>query len=148
MRARTNQVCLAAGLFLGSPAGAEQWFTFASPDLNASGTRVEVDLDSVRARGAGGEGVIRVTQQELQLHNTGFRYQSFVANALFDCQRRSITLTSATYFSEGAGMGSLLGANSLATQGGMPPALLDSIPVPARRALLKATCATTHTSAG
>jgi hypothetical protein len=136
--------CLVAGLLLGAPARAEQWFVVASPGVDGTGSRVEVDLETVRARGRGGEGAIRVTFDLLQPHSAGFRYRSFVANAQFDCQRHHVTLTSADYFSQAGGKGSLLGADSSSQALGVPPAVLDSVPASARRALLRATCATTR----
>jgi surface-adhesin protein E len=148
MRMRANHLYFSAVLILGSPAGAEQWFAVASPGADAAGTRVEVDLDSIHARGQGGEGVIRVTFDLPQRHGAGFSYRSVIASAQFDCQRRIISLTSAAYYAQPAGKGSRLGSDSSARQAGMPPALLDSIPVAARRALLRASCATTPTSAG
>lgn len=147
MRTRAKYFCLFAGLMLGIPASAEQWFSVASPGADATGTRVEVDLDSVHARGQDGEGVIRVTFDALQPHSAGFRYRSFVASAQFDCQRRSISLFSAAYYAQPGGKGSRLGADSSGREAGMPPALLDSVPAAARRALLRATCATIHTPA-
>jgi hypothetical protein len=139
--------CLLAGLLLGAPARAEQWFAVASPGVDGTGSRVEVDLETVRARGRGGEGAIRVTFDLLQPHSAGFRYRSFVANAQFDCQRHRITLTSADYFSQAGAQGSLLGTDSSSREVGVPPAILDSVPAPARRALLRATCATTRPAA-
>jgi hypothetical protein len=147
MRTRTKSYCFSAWLILGVPAGAEQWFAVASPGADAAGTWVEVDLDSIHARGQGGEGVIRITFDAPQPHGAGFRYRSVIAGAQFDCQRRIINLTSAAYYDQPAGKGSRLGADSSGRQGGMPPALLDSIPAAARRALLRASCATNHTSA-
>jgi hypothetical protein len=142
MRTRVKYLCLTAGLALGIPAGAEQWFTVAGADTDATGSMVEVDLDSVHARGSSGEAVIRVSHNVLKQHSAGFSYRSFVASAQFDCQRQNIRLNSATYYALPAGQGSRLGADNSGRQAGMPPALLHSIPEAARRALLKATCAT------
>jgi hypothetical protein len=136
--------CLLAGLLLWAPARAQQWFTVASPGVDGTGSWVEVDLETVRPRSRGGEGAIRVTFDALQPHSAGFRYRSFVANAQFDCQRHRITLTSADYFSQPGGNGSQLGTDSSSREVGVPPAVLDSVPAPARRALLRATCATTR----
>jgi hypothetical protein len=144
MKTRIRYFCLLAGLLLGAPARAEQWFAVASPGADGADSRVEVDLETVRVRSRGGEGAIRVTFDLLQPHSAGFRYRSFVANAQFDCQRHRITLTSAEYFSQAGGKGSLLGADSSSREVGVPPAVLDSIPASARRALLRATCATTR----
>jgi hypothetical protein len=147
MRTRATYFCLVAGLTFGARADAEQWFTVGSPSADATGTLVEVDLDTVRPRGQGGEGVIRVTFDVPQPHGTEFRYRSFVGNAQFDCQRRHISLTRATYYGQPAGKGSRLGTDSSAREAGVPPRLLDSVPAAARGALLRATCATTQTSA-
>jgi hypothetical protein len=142
MRSRTKYFCLVVSLVLGPPANAEQWFSVSGPGAAADGTRVEVDLDSVRARGQGGESVIQVTFDALQPHRAGFRFRSIIATAQFDCQRRIISLTSAAYYDGPAGKGLRLGADSSGKQAGMPPALLDSIPATALRALVKATCTT------
>jgi surface-adhesin protein E len=147
MRMRTKYFWFCAWLIIGVPAGAEQWFAVASPGSGAAGTGVEVDLDSIRPRGQGGEGVIRVTFDVPQQHGAGFRYRSLVASAQFDCQRRIISLTSAAYFDQPAGRGSRVGVDGSGRRAGTPPELLDSIPAAARRALLKASCGTTQTSA-
>lgn len=148
MGLRTKYLCLFAASMLGTAVSAEQWFDVAGPSANETGTHVEVDLDSVRVRGqGGGEGVIRVTYDLLQPHAAGFRYRSFVANAQFDCQRRNIALTNSVYHAQPGGKGQRLGADSSDKETGMLVALLDSIPAAARRALLRATCATTRTPA-
>ena len=147
MQKRIRYFCLAAGLLLCVPGRAEQWFAVASPGVDGTGTQVEVDLDTIRTRGRGGEGAIRVTFDMLRPHSAGFRYRSFVANAQFDCQRHRIALTSADYFSQAGGKGSLLGADTASSEVGVPAAVLDSVPAPSRRALLRATCATTRSAA-
>ena len=141
MRKRAKCLCVAAGVMLGVPAGAEQWFTVASPGSDAAASRVEVDLDSIRARGQIGESIIRVTFDAPQPHSAGFGYRSFVASAQFDCQRRNISLSGAAYYAQPDGNGSPLGTDRPARGAGTPLALLDSIPAAARRALLRATCA-------
>jgi hypothetical protein len=146
MRTRARYLCLLATLIIAIAAKAEQWFTLASPGTETSGTRVEVDLDSVHSRGAGGEAVIRVTYDVPQPHGGSYQYRSLVANALFDCQRRIVSLASATYYAQAAGTGARLGTDN-STKGELSPALLDSIPAMTRRALLRATCATTRISA-
>src|SRR5215208_3143693 len=88
MRTRTKYFWFCAWLVLGVPADAEQWFAVASPAASPAGAGVEVDLDSIRPRGHGGEGVIRVTFDVPQQHGAGFPYRSVVASAQFDCQRR------------------------------------------------------------
>ena len=89
---------LLAGLLLGVPAWAQQWFTVSGPGVRAGGTVVEVDLDTVRIRSHGGEAVIRVTFDVLQPHGGGYGYRSFVATTQLDCVQRSIMLTSAAYY--------------------------------------------------
>jgi hypothetical protein len=140
---RTKYFWLMA-IMLGSPAGAEQWFTVASPGLDTTGTRVDVDVDSVRAGGQEGGGIIRVTFDVPQMHIAGFRYRSFTAGAQFDCQRRNINLASAVYFAEPAATGLRVGADSPSREARALPGLLERIPGAARRALLKATCATSQ----
>jgi len=147
MQTRIRYFFLVAGLLLGVPGRAEQWFAVASPGVDGTGTHVEVDLDTVRARGRGGEGAIRVTFDLLRPHSAGFRYRSFVAHAQFDCQRHRITLASADYFSQASGKGTLLGADTASSEVGVPTAVLDSVPASSRRALLRATCATTRSAA-
>src|SRR6185369_9526737 len=115
--------------------------------VDGRGTHVEVDLDTVRARGRGGEGAIRVTFDLLRPHSAGFRYRSFVAHAQFDCQSHRITLASADYFSQASDKGTLLGADTASSEVGVPTAVLDSMPASSRRALLRATCATTRSAA-
>jgi hypothetical protein len=133
---------LCAGLLLSASACAEQWFTVASPGIDPAATLVEIDLDTLRMQGGGGEGAIRVTLDVLQPHHGGFEFRSFVATAQFDCSRRSIALTSAAYYPLPAGKGPRLGVDSSGRQAGMPPTLLESMPTGARHALLKAMCAT------
>jgi hypothetical protein len=105
---------------------------------------VEVELESLRARGAGGEGVIRVSYDALQQHGAGFGYRSFVGTAHFDCQRRSISISSAAYYALPGAGGARVGTDSSGRQSGMPPGLVSSIPAATRQALLRATCATTQ----
>jgi hypothetical protein len=141
---RTKYLCLLA-IMLGGPAGAEQWFTVARPGLDSTGTRVEVDLDSVRARRHEGWGVIRVTFDVPQTHMAGFHYRSFTAGAQFDCQRRNINLAGAVFFAEPAGTGQRLGTDRSSDASALP-GLLRSIPAAAQRALLKATCAASQSA--
>lgn len=131
---------------LAASARAEQWFTVDSPGAEATGTRVEVDLESVHARGPGGEAAIRVTYDVLQPHAAGFQYRSLVAGALFDCQRRTISLASAAYYTQAAGAGARVGADSSSKEAGPSDGLLNTVPLATRRALLRATCATTQHS--
>lgn len=147
MRTRARCFCVSAWLALAAHASAQQWFAIGSPGADKAAARVEVDLDSIHARGQAGEGVIRITFNAPQSHRTGFRYRSVVASAQFDCPRQVITLTSAAYYDQPAGNGDRVGADSSGKQSGMPAELLDSIPMTTRRALLRATCATKQTSA-
>jgi hypothetical protein len=132
-----------AGLLLGAPAWAEQWFSVSGPGAGADETLVEIDLDTVRIRSHGGEGVIRVTFDVMQAHGAGYAYRSFVATTQLDCVRRSIVLTSAAYYALPAAQGQRVGADSSGREAGMPQELLEKIPVAARQALLKATCTPT-----
>ena len=75
----------------------------------------------------------------------GFAFRSFVASAQFDCQRRSISLISAAYFELPHGDGMRVGTDSSGREAGMPESLLQSIPLAALQALLKATCALART---
>ena len=145
MRAHCKRLCLVAALSASGLACAQQWFALAGPDTEATGTLVEVDLDSVRSRGQVGEAIIRVSHDALRQHATGFGFRSFVASAQFDCQRRSVTLISAAYFALPRGDGPRVGADSSGRHAGMPESLLRSMPMTALQALLKATCATTQT---
>jgi hypothetical protein len=147
MGMRTKFLCLIAGSLLGAQACADQWFTVNAPSQEVDRAMVEVDLETVRVRGNSGDGVIRISFDALQSHSAGFSYRSFLANVQFDCQRRVITLTSATYFGSPGGKGQRLGTDSAGKEAGMPPGLLETIPSAARQALLKAACATTQTSA-
>ena len=141
MRKRAKCLCFAAGVMLAGAAGAEQWFSVASPSSDAAASRVEIDLDSIRARGQFGEGIIRVSFNAVQPHSAGFGYRSFVASAHFDCQRRSISLSGAAYYAQPDGNGAPLGADRTGRAAGTPPDFLESIPAAARRALLRASCA-------
>ena len=145
MRAHSKRFCLFAGLLASGLACAQQWFAVAGPATESARTLVEVDLDSVGARGHVGEAIIRVTYDALHQHATGFGFRSFVATAQFDCQRRSISLISAAYFTLPAGGGRRVGADSSGRDAGMPESLLRSIPLATLQALLRATCATTQT---
>jgi hypothetical protein len=127
-----------------SPVFADNWFAVARPGNANTDTVVEVDLDTVRARGTISEGVIRVSYKAPRTHRGGFAYQSFVATAQFDCGRRVVALASAAYFSLENGRGNRVGADSTGREEGMPPGLLDSVPAATRQALLRATCATTQ----
>lgn len=135
---------VAAGLVLGAPAWAQQWFVVSGPEVRAGGTVVEVDLDTVRIRSHGGESVIRVTFDVLQPHSGGYAFRSVVATTQLDCVRRTIALTSAAYYALPAGQGPRVGADSSGRDAGMPPELLEKIPAAARQAILKATCSPSH----
>jgi len=137
----TKYLCILAGLALAAPVGAQQWFSVGGPSAYDGAPIVEVDLETVRIRPQGGEGVIRVTLDAPQPHSAGFAYRSFVATAQFDCQHRSMQLTSAAYYPLPAGGGTRLGADSSGRQTGMPPGLLEHVPAAARQAILKAACA-------
>jgi hypothetical protein len=141
MEMRTKFFCILAALLLGATARAEQWFTVAGPDARG-GALVEIDLETVRIRSQGGEGVIRVTFDVLQPHSAGYGYRSLIATAQFDCQRRAISLASSAYFALPDGKGQRVGADSAGRDAGMPPDILERIPAPARQAILKAACAT------
>lgn len=134
---------IVAGLLLGASACAQQWFTVSGPGAGAGETVVEIDLETVRIRNQGGEGVIRVTFDVMQAHGGGYAFRSFVATAQLDCLRRNIVLTSAAYYAQPAAQGQRVGADSSGRQAGMPPELLEKIPLAARQALLKATCTVT-----
>jgi len=130
------------GLLSAAPAaGAQQWFAVNAPAPTRADTIVEIDLETLRIHASGGAGVIRVTFGVLQPHEAGFGYRSFVATAQFDCQRREMALTSSAYFALPSGQGLRLGADSSGRDSGMPPALIERIPAPARQALVKAACA-------
>ena len=139
---RTKVFGILAGLLLGAPALAQQWFTVSGPGAGAGAgeTVVEIDLETVRIRSHGGEGVIRVTFDSLQPHGGGYAFRSFVASTQLDCVRRTIVLTSAAYYALPAGEGQRVGTDSSGREAGMPPGLLDKIPAAARQALLRATC--------
>jgi hypothetical protein len=145
MRSPAKFFCLLACWVATTATSAEQWFALESPGSEQAQAAVEVDLDSIRARGHVGETVIRVTYQALQQHAAGFAFRSVVATAQFDCQRRAVSLISGAYFTAPHGNGLRLGAESSGHASGMPESLLRSIPAPALQALLKATCATTQT---
>lgn len=136
---------LVAALACG-PVLADNWFAVARPGNANVDTVVEVDLDTVRARGTLSEGVIRVSHKVPHTHRGGFVYQSFIATAQFDCARRTAALASAAYFSLQAGQGGRVGADSSGREEGMPPGLLESVPAATRQALLRATCATTQSN--
>src|SRR5689334_10048803 len=106
---------------LSAPACAEQWFDVSGADAS---TALAVDLDSIRAHDQNGEALVRVTHDVLHPHIAGFGYRSFVATAQFDCQRRSITLTSAAYYALPDGKGARLESDSATKEPGMPTALL------------------------
>lgn len=144
MQMRSFLLGLFAGLMLAVPAWAQQWFVVSGPGDRAGGTVVEIDLETVRIRSQGGEGVIRVTLEVPQAHSGGFGYRSFVASVQLDCARRSLTLTSAAYYPLPAGQGQRVGADSSGRESGMPPELLERIPAAARQAILRATCTPTQ----
>ena len=145
MRAHRKSFFVFAGLLASSMAIAQQWFAIGGPNTEAAQPLVEVDLDSVHARDQVGEAIIRLTYDAIHQHASGFGFRSFVASAQFDCQRRSISLISAAYFTLPRGGGTRVGADSSGHEAGMPESLVRSIPTPALQALLKATCATTQT---
>lgn len=144
MEVRRKFFGIVAGLMLGAPAWAQQWFVVSGPEVQAGGTVVEVDLETVRIRSHGGESVIRVTFDVPQPHAGGYAFRSFVATAQLDCVRRTIALTSAAYYAQPAGEGQRVGADSSGRESGMPPELLEKIPAAARQAILKATCSPAH----
>jgi len=146
MKTRGGRAGLAAALLAAAPCWAAQWFAVGSPRESAPRTLVEVDLETLGARRHGGGAVIRVSYAADQAHQNGFRFRSFVGNAQFDCQRRTVTLTSAAYYPQAQGQGERLGADSAGSASGMPAALLQTIPAADRQALLRATCATTQPS--
>jgi hypothetical protein len=135
--------CFAAALSVGvGNAAASQWFPVSGPEIDSSVVpTVEIDLETLHLRGAVADGVIRVSLPDPKLHSAGFGYRSFVATAQFDCQRRLLTLSSAAYFADAEAVGTRLGSDSNAREGGMPDDLLDQIPASARKALLRASCA-------
>lgn len=135
---RRKVLGILAGLLLGAPAIAQQWFSVSGPGPGE--TVVEIDLDTVRIRSHGGEGVIRVSFAAPQAHAGGYVFQSFVASTQLDCVRRSIALTSAAYYALPAAQGQRVGVDSSGRDAGMPTDLLEKIPSAARQALLKATC--------
>jgi hypothetical protein len=137
-----RSICLLAGFVLSVAASAEQWFAVSSTDASIPASTVEIDLETIRARGLVGEALVRVTHELPHAHPTGFSYRSFVATAQFDCERRGVSLLSAAYFALGEGKGQRVGADSSGKEAGMPDGLIESIPVQARQALLKAMCAT------
>lgn len=139
METRSKFVGLVAGLMLGAPAWAQQWFAVSGPGVPDGGTVVEIDLETVRIRSQGGEGVVRVSFEAVQSHGAGFGYRSFVATTQLDCAKRSITLTSAAYYPLPAGQGERAGADSSGRESGMQD-LLQKIPAAARQAILRATC--------
>jgi hypothetical protein len=141
-----RSICLLAGFVLSVAASAEQWFAVSNPDSASAGSVVEIDLETIHLRDQGGEALIRLTHEAQRPHPGGFTYRSFLATAQFDCQSRSIALVSAAYYSQPAGKGQRVGADSSGKQSGMPAGLLDSIPAPARQALLKAMCAAARTN--
>jgi hypothetical protein len=143
MEMRRTFFGILAGLTLGAPAWSEQWFTVSGPAVQG-GTVVEIDLETVRLRSHGGDGVIRVTYDVLQPHGNGFGYRSFVATTQLDCVRRTIVLTSAAYYALPNGQGQRVGTDSSGRDAGMPPGLLEKIPAAARQAILKATCTPTQ----
>lgn len=145
MTSPTKFICLLACWLASTATSAEQWFAVQSPGAEPARTAVEVDLDSIRTRAQVGETVIRVTYESPQQHASGFTFRSVVATALFDCQRRAISLISGAYFAAPQGNGLRVGVESSGLAAGMPETLLRSIPTPTLHALLRATCATTQT---
>lgn len=132
--------CLAVALLAAANAHASQWFPLDSRAPGTPSTVVEVDLSTVRLGGGAGEAVVRVTHESAQPHPNGYAYRSFIATAQFDCQRQSVSLVSAAYFTGASGQGTRLGADSTGRASGMPARLQDSIPPHARQALLRAAC--------
>jgi hypothetical protein len=142
MAMRKKFLCIVAALLPGATGFAQQWFSVVGPDSRHGTALVEIDLETVRIRSQGGDGVIRLSFDAPQPHASGFGYRSLVATAQFDCQRRMISLTSSAYFALPGGKGQRLGADSSGRETGMPPDLLEKIPAAARQAILKAACAT------
>lgn len=128
------------------PVHASQWFELARRDSSPHATLVEVDLATVRLRDGSGEAVIRVSHELPQEHASGFAYRSFIATAQIECRKQIVDLVSAAYFAQPGGEGMRLGADSTGRQQGLPPRLLQTIPLHARRALLKAACSATPAS--
>lgn len=58
MRAHQRYCCLLTGLLVSGFACAQQWFAVIGPDAESASLVVEVDLDSVHARGHVGEAII------------------------------------------------------------------------------------------
>jgi hypothetical protein len=145
MEALTKYLCLLAGL-LAASVHAGQWFELAPRDSGPHATLVEVDLGTVRLRDGSGEAVIRVSHELPQEHPSGFIYRSFVATAQIECRQQTVGLVSAAYFAQPGAEGPRLGSDSAARQAGLPPRLLQTIPLHARRALLKAACSATPSS--
>jgi hypothetical protein len=142
MEMRRKFIGILAGLTLGAAAWAEQWFAVSGP-APQGGTVVEIDLETVRIRSQGGDGVIRVTFEVLQPHGSGIGYRSFVATSQLDCVRRTIVPTSAAYYALPQGQGQRVATDSSGRDAGMPPGLIEKIPAAARQAILKATCTPT-----
>jgi hypothetical protein len=141
MRPQGHIFCMLAGWLVSGFACAEQWFAVIGPEAESAAVIVEVDLESVHARGHLGEAIVRVSYDQPRPHRGGSFFRSFVGSAEFDCRKRSITLISAAYFELPRAEGARLAADSSGSQSGIPESLLKSIPLPALRALLKATCA-------
>ena len=140
MRPPPKFCSLLAMATLALPALAQQWFSLSGRDVGPSATLVEVDLQSVLLRDGSGEAVIRVTYDVLQPHPGGFGYRSFVATANIDCIRRTVGLASAAYFAQPGARGQRVGADSSGRDQGMPARIAESVPAPARQALLRAAC--------
>ncbi len=141
MRAYGKIFCLLAGLLAGGHSWAQQWFDVMGPQAEPAAIVVDVDLDSVRARGHVGEAIVRVSYRTPQPHVAGYSFRSFVGSAQFDCPKRSISLISATYFELPRGDGARLGSDGTGRESGISQSLLTSMPVATLQALLKATCA-------
>ena len=142
MTIQTRLAGIAAVVLAAAPCWPAQWFAVGGPKDAAAGPLVEVDLETLGPRRRGGVAVIRVSYATAQPHEDGFHYRSFVGNAQFDCQRRTITLSSAAFYQAPQGERERVGADSSGSVSGMPAALLDSIPAGERLALLRASCAT------
>jgi hypothetical protein len=132
---------LLTGVLVSGLAWAQQWFAVIGPDAENEAIAVEVDLDSVRTRGYLGEAIVRASYKEPHQHPAGYVFRSYVARTHFDCRKRTISLIGADYFELPRGSGALLGTDDTAHETNAAQALLNSIPLSASHALLKATCA-------
>jgi hypothetical protein len=137
---RSKLCSLLAMATLAMPGFAQQWFSLSGRDTGPAATQVEVDLQTVLLREGSGEAVLRVTYEVLQPHPAGFGYRSFIATANIDCLRRTVGLASAAYFALPGAQGMRVGTDSSGRDRGMPSPIADSVPAPAKQALLRAAC--------